>query len=55
MGYACWIASVTYDFASAIASAVSMPFARPAAIAEAKVQPVPCVLVVFTRIDVNSR
>ena len=32
-----------------------MPFASPAAIADANVQPVPCVLRVCTRIDLNAR
>ena len=54
MGKEWRMAWVTYSLARATASSTLIPRARPAATAEAKVQPVPWVLVVSMRGAVNS-
>ena len=51
----CAMAPVMYVFAAPTASTTSSPRARPHAIAEESVQPVPCVFSVITRFAVNHR
>ena len=48
------MADVTYFLAADTASLRDMPLARFAAIADANVQPVPCVLVLSMRCDVKA-